>query len=79
MPKESRKRLRAAPRQEMRCQEIEIEKKRPEMEQSWKERAAIYAQGGRGYWDVEDTSRITWDKKTEDCPDHVVAPPQSEE
>lgn len=65
VPKESRRRLRSAQQQAIRDLE-EIEKKRPEMEQSWKERASIYAKGGRGYWDIKDMSRITWEKSKED-------------
>lgn len=74
VPTELHRRLRLAQQQAMMEQE-EIEKKRPEMEQSWKERASIYAKGGRGYWDVGDTSRITWENKTTgECLDHAVAP-----
>lgn len=74
VPKESRRRLRSAQQQAIMDGE-EIEKKKSEMEQSWKERATIYAKGGRGYWDARDTSRITWENKTEDCPDQTVTPP----
>lgn len=62
VPEESRRRLRYAQRQAVRDQE-EIERERLVMEQSWKERASIYAKGGRGYWDLVDTSRITWETK----------------
>jgi hypothetical protein len=30
------------------------------MRSSWRERAAIYKRGGRGYWDEGDLTRITW-------------------
>lgn len=65
VPKESRRRLRSAQQQAIGDLE-EIEKMRPELEQSWKERATIYAKGGRGYWDVGDASRITWQQEKED-------------
>ncbi|KAL2132998.1 hypothetical protein VTI74DRAFT_3036 [Chaetomium olivicolor] len=44
--------------------------KKVNMENSWKERADIYKEGGRGYWSEGDLSRVTWDfsKKRRDLP-----------
>jgi hypothetical protein len=38
----------------------EVEKGRSQMESSWRERAAIFEDGGSGYWSADDLCHITW-------------------
>ncbi|KAG8156475.1 hypothetical protein KVR01_013709 [Diaporthe batatas] len=56
---EVRSRVRAARRQAV-ADHDEVEKGRGQMERSWRERAAVYEDGGRGYWSEADLSRINW-------------------
>lgn len=64
--KEVRSRVHAARRQAITDHE-EPEKGRDQMERSWRERAAIFEDGGRGYWSADDLSHITWARKNQDA------------
>jgi hypothetical protein len=64
--KEVRSRVHAARRQAI-AEEDEVEKARNEMESSWRDRAGIFADGGLGYWSVNDLSRVTWTRKNRDA------------
>lgn len=64
---EVRSRVHAARRQAV-ADDDEVEKETEEMERSWSERAAIYEDGGRGYWSAGDLSQITWARDKQDAP-----------
>lgn len=39
---------------------LALNEARAKMNKSWKERAAIYESGGRGYWNEGDLSQVVW-------------------
>jgi len=41
---------------------LQLSDSRDKMKKSWKERTAIYKNGGRGYWDEGDLSQVVWDQ-----------------
>lgn len=55
-------RLREARRQSL-IDLIEVARAEDQMRRSWRERAEIYKQGGRGYWSEGDLSRIVWNEE----------------
>lgn len=63
---EVRSRVRAARRQNV-ADRDEVNQVRSQMERSWQERAAIYEDGGRGYWSAADVSHITWERAKQDA------------